>query len=136
MQRLLGKGVFRPDEGHTGGRYFLDANQTATLHVVGGVDQVVEELTLSQGVSAEIKANERSAAVSKWFDPEEQFGNGLLLHLGSTEKEVLSNLGQPKERLSAKQWLYETTCACDLPAYLTVSFKAGRLVELSLAEEE
>ncbi len=135
VQRLLGEGVFRPEEGHTGGRYFIDANKTATLHIVEGVDRVVEEVTLSQGVAAEIKANERSAAVSKWFDPEEQFGNWHVLHLGSTEKEVLSNLGEPQEKLSANKWLWETTCTCG-SAYLTVAFKAGRLVEFSLVEEE
>jgi hypothetical protein len=118
-QRLLGKGVFRPDEGHTGGRYYLDAKRTATLHVVDGVDQVVEELTVSSGIYPAIKPNERAAAVSNWFHPEEGFGNWRALRLGSTENEVLKNLGEPKEKVKADRWVYETTCACELPEYLT-----------------
>jgi|SRR5215472_7327005 len=136
VQRLLGKGVFRKDEGHTGGRYFVDVNGKATLHMVEGVDRVVDELTVAQGISHEIKASERSTATSKWFDPHEPFGNWHALRLGSTKDEVLSNLGEPQKRINANEWQYESTCACELPAYVSVSFKAGRVVQLALAEEE
>ena len=40
VQRLLGKGVFRKDEGDTGGRYFIDSKHTATLHTVSYTDTV------------------------------------------------------------------------------------------------
>lgn len=136
IQRLLGKGVFREGEGHAGGRYFVDVNGTATLHIVEGVDRVADELTVTEGVSHEIKASERSTAASKWFNPHESFGNWHALHLGSTTAEVLSNLGEPQKRINANEWQYESTCACELPMYLSVSFKAGRLVRLALAEEE
>jgi len=136
VQRLVGKGVFRQDEGHTGGRYFIDASHTATLHIVEGVDQVVEELTVTEGVSHEIKTSEQANATSKWFDPHEPFGNYHALHLGSTKEQVLSNLGQPQKRVNPNEWRYESTCACEIPSYLTVSFKAGRLIQLELSAEE
>src|SRR5580700_7436322 len=81
-QRLLGNGVFRADEGHTGGRYFIDSTRTATLHVVNGVNDVVEELTIRRGIEDALKPAEYGNAVSKWFDPEEGFGNWHRLRLG------------------------------------------------------
>ena len=136
VQRLLGKGVFRKDEGHTGGRYFTDVNAKATLHIVEGVDRVVDELTVTEGISMKIKASERSTAASKWFDPHESFGNWHALHLGSTKDDVLSNLGEPQKRINANQWQYESSCSCELTAYLSVSFEAGRLVRLALSLED
>ena len=136
VQRLLGKGVFRQDEGHTGGRYFIDGNHTTTLHIVEGVDRVVETLTVAEGVSHEIKMSEQTNAVSKWFDPHEPFGNYHALQFGSSKETVLGNLGEPQRRVNPDKWEYESTCACELPSYLTVSFKAGRLVQLELSEEE
>ncbi|HKT24315.1 MAG TPA: hypothetical protein VJR04_06910 [Terriglobales bacterium] len=136
VRRLLGAGVFRADEGHTGGRYFIDEKQVATLHVVEGVDNVVEELTLMEGVAPNIKAVDRKAAITKWFNPHEQFGKWHQLHLGSTKDEVLSNLGQPQKQISQNKWEYESTCACELAAYLDLSFKAGRLVQVAISEEE
>lgn len=136
VQRLLGKGVFRKDEGHSGGRYFIDVHGSATLHIVEGVDRVVDEVTVAEGISHEIKASERLAATSKWFDRRETFGNWHALRLGSTKEDVLSNLGDPQEKINVDEWLYESTCACESPTYLSVSFKAGRLIELGLEEEE
>jgi hypothetical protein len=136
VQRVLGKGVFREDEGHTGGRYYVDSNSTATLHIVEGVNRVVEELTVAEGLSNKIKMSERAGAISKWFDPHEPFGNYHALHLGSTKEEVLSNLGEPQKRINLNKWQYESTCACEIPAYFTVSFKAGRLIQLELSAEE
>jgi len=136
VQRLLGKSVFRQDEGHTGARYFIDANHAATLHIVEGVDQVVDKLTVAEGVSHEIKMSEQANANSKWFDPREPFGNYHALQLGSGKESVIGNLGEPQRRVSPDKWIYESTCACEIPSYLTVSFKAGRLVQLELSAEE
>jgi hypothetical protein len=135
-QRLLGHGIFRADEGHTGGRYFLDGTRTVTMHIVGGVDKVTEQLTFGRGVDPAIKPSEQGAAVSKWVDPQEGFGNWHALRLGSAKKEVLDNLGEPQERLSTDEWIYETTCACELPEYFTLKFKQGRVVQLVLSAEE
>ncbi len=131
-QRLLGHGVFRSDEGHTGGRYFIDSKRTATLHIVEGVDTLIEELTLSSGISRKIAVTERSAAVSKWLDPREGFGNWHALNLGSSKDEVLANLGEPQKRETRNKWIYESTCSCELPEYLTLTFSQDRVSEINL----
>ena len=127
VQRLLGQGVLRKDEGDTGGRYFTDLNGTATLHVVSYTDKVVGELTVSAGIDPAIKSNERSASVSKWFRPDYGFGNWHALRLGSSKDDVLRNLGRPKKKIASDEWMYETTCACELQEYFTVLFKDGRV---------
>jgi hypothetical protein len=136
VQRLLGRGVFRPDEGHSGGRYFVDTKATATTHVVEGVDRVVDELTLSSGIDRALRPSEHSAAISKWLEPQEGFGNWHALHLGSSRKDVLENLGEPQKMLNSDEWLYESTCTCELPNYLVISFKNDRVIQLGLSEEE
>jgi hypothetical protein len=138
VQRLLGgPGVFRPDEGHTGGRYYIDARHEATLHIEFGVDRIVESVTVSRGISPIVKNSERKAALGKWFEPQEGFGNWRALHLGSLAQEVTKNLGEPQQKQAdGTKWIYESTCACDLPEFLSIEFKDGEIVELSLWMEE
>jgi hypothetical protein len=131
-QRLLGAGVFRADEGHTGGRYYVDPKRTATLHIIEGVDKVIEEVIVSEGIDHTLKANEIHTAVSRWFDTQQGFGNWHALHLGSSKDAVLENLGEPQKKTTGDRWVYETACACELPEYLTLTFKRGRVVQLSL----
>jgi len=130
VQRLLGEGVFRKDEGDTGGRYFTNSQGTATLHTVSYTDRVVGELTVSAGIDPAIAPNERKLAATKWFSPEEGFGNWHALRLGSSKGEVLKNLGAPKEKVTANQWRYDTICACELPVYFTIFFKDGRVIKV------
>jgi hypothetical protein len=127
VQRLLGSGVFRKDEGDTGGRYFTDPRGAATLHVVSFTDSVVGEVTITAGLAPEIKTDERIAAVSKWFNPREGFGNWGALNLGSTKEEVLKNLGEPKIQQKNSGWRYDSICACELPVYFTVFFSGDRV---------
>jgi hypothetical protein len=123
VERLLGKGVARKNEGDTGGRYFIDEGHTATLHAVSYTDSIVGELTLRAGVDPAIHASELKQAESKWFNPTHGFGNWRALHLGSSRDEVLKNLGEPKKRIAANDWRYETNCECELPEYFDVVFK-------------
>jgi hypothetical protein len=138
VQRLLGgPGVARPDEGHTGGRYYIDTKHEFTLHIELGVDRIVESVTVSRGVSPLIKNSERKVAVGKWFEPHEGFGNWRGLHLGSTNGEVTENLGEPQEKQAdGSKWVYQSTCSCDLPDFLSIGFKDDEIVELSLWMEE
>jgi hypothetical protein len=123
VERLLGKGVGRKNEGDTGGRYFADEGHSATLHVVSYTDSVVGELTLRAGVDPAIHAGERKQAESKWFKPADGFGNWHALRLGSSRDEVLKNLGEPKKRIAANDWRYETICECELLECFDVFFK-------------
>jgi hypothetical protein len=130
VQRLLGDGVFRKDEGDTGGRYFIDEKRAATLHVVSYTDFVVGEVTLQSGIPPTLQTNELKQAESKWFTLDYGFGNWHALRLGSTQGDVLKNLGEPNKRLTANDWRYETVCECEIPEYFDVFFKDGRIVKV------
>jgi hypothetical protein len=133
VQRLLGKGIFRATEGDTGGRYFIDKNAKATLHVVAFTDSIVGEITISEGVSSEIGATERKKAVTPWFNPKEGFGNWHALRLGASKNDVLQNLGKPEKEISPDEWRYSVACTCELPEYFTLSFRSDRLVRVILS---
>ncbi len=90
--RLLGAGLFRKDEGDTGGRIFIDKRHSATLHIVFYTDKVVGELTISTGVLP-LSAPDQKKAESQYFNPTEGFGNWHALHLGSKQEDVINNLG-------------------------------------------
>ena len=130
VQRLLGKGVARKNEGDTGGRYFIDEGHTATLHAVSYTDSVVGELTLEAGVDPVIRTIELKQAESSWFKPADGFGNWHALHLGSSRDDVLKNLGEPKKRVAANDWRYETICECELPEFFDVFFKDNTVVKV------
>lgn len=131
-QRLLGEGVFRKDEGTTGGRYFIDATHKVTLHLIYGSDSVVEKLILSSGIDSAIHQTELQTAATKWLSPEASFGNWHALRLGSSRKAALENLGQPKIGYSGDRWVYQTTCTCELPEYFILYFEHGHLTRISL----
>jgi hypothetical protein len=130
VQRLLGKGAARGNEGDTGGRYFIDEGHTATLHAVSYTDSVVGELTLRAGIDPTIHAGEVKQAESKWFKPADGFGNWHALHLGSSQNDVLKNLGEPKNRIAIDDWRYETICECELPEFFDVFFKDNSVVKV------
>jgi hypothetical protein len=133
VQRLLGRGVSRKNEGDTGGRYYIDKKARATLHVVSYTDAIVGEVTISEGISPEISAAERKIATTSWFSPEEGFGNWHALRLGSSKDDALKNLGKPAKEVSPNEWRYSSICACELPVFFTLSFRNGRLVKIVLS---
>lgn len=130
VQRLLGKGIARRNEGDTGGRYFVDEQHTATLHVLSYTDFVIGEVTLQSGIDSHLKENQLKQAESKWFKPDEGFGNWHALRLGSTRDEVLKNLGEPRKKVNANDWIYETICECELPEYFAIFFKDDRIIKV------
>lgn len=133
VQRLLGRGILRNEEGDTGGRYFIDPTGTATLHVVSYTDFVVGDVVITEGVDPAIKPDEHGAAISKWFNPKEGFGNRGALNLGSSRSEVLKNLGEPAEAQKDGGWRYNSKCACELPVGFTVYFTNNRLTKIFLS---
>jgi len=132
VRRLLGDGIFRREEGFTGGRIYVDKNHTATLHAVFFTDAVVGELTLAEGV-ASLPNGELPSAESMHFNPTEGFGNWHALRLGSTEADVIKNLGEPEKLTDDGGWVYYTTCACEIHNYFTIHFRGGRIARLVLS---
>jgi hypothetical protein len=132
VARLLGKGVFRKDEGDTGGRVFVNKDHTATLHTVSFTDQIVGELTISEGISSLTKT-ELKKAETAYFNPKDGFGNWHALRLGSTEAEVTKNLGEPSEKDEKGGWVYYTACTCEIPNYFTIYFAKGRITKVTFS---
>ncbi len=130
VQRLLGKGVARGNEGDGVGRYFIDEAHTATLHAVSYTDEIVGELTLRAGIDPAVHANELKQAESKWFNPTDGFGNRHALRLGSSRDDVLKNLGEPKKKIAVNDWRYGTVCECELPEFFDVFFKGNTVVKV------
>ena len=126
VQRLLGKGILDTKEGDRA-RYYIDVKQTATLHIVAYTDAVVGKVSVTLGVDPLISKAERLKATSKFFDPREGFGKWHALRLGSSKREVLKNLGEPEKRTTPEEWVYSSSCACELPESFTVFFTDDRL---------
>ncbi len=130
VKRLLGPGRFYSKEGDTGGRYFVDKDRRATLHVVMYTDGVVGELTVSQGIDPALKGGGQGTPESLLFDPSESFGNWHALHLGSSKAEVLKNLGVPETKNNDDEWVYSTSCACEIPQHFTLFFRSERIFKI------
>lgn len=133
VQRLLGKGVVYEEPPAMDSRYFIDSKRSASLHVVSYTDEVVGEVTLLVGIDPGIHPNERKLAVTKWFNPDDGFGNWHALRLGSSKEEVIKNLGKPKEMTGVNQWTYYTKCACEIPESFRLFFKNRRLYKIVLS---
>lgn len=130
VRRLLGDGVRRSSEGDTGGRYFVDKERRATLHVVTYTDTVVGELSVTDGLDPALRKAEHSKAESAFFDPKEGFGNWHALRLGSSKADVLKNLGNPAHKENDDAWEYSASCACEIPQSFIVRFRKGHLFQI------
>ena|SRR5450755_2331737 len=133
MRRLLGDGVFRKNEGDTGGRIIIDSARTSTLHAQFYTDRTIGELTLSRGVEPGLTKSEQEQAASKYFNPREGFGNWHALHLGSNKDAVLANLGPPESGGTTDEWTYFTACVCELDEYFTITFVNGHISKVLFA---
>jgi hypothetical protein len=129
VSRLLGKGIPATNTGDSGGRIFVDKNHTATLQTIYFTDQIVGEVSISVGTGGLTEAD-LSKAETSYFNPMEGFGNWHALKLGSTEAEVLKNLGGPAEKDENGGWVYYTSCACEIPEYFTIFFTTGRITKV------
>jgi hypothetical protein len=127
--RLLGKGAHRPKESE-GVRYFIDSSATMTMKVSTFTDGFVGEIALEQGVNASLTPRERTQALARNLEPDEGFGNWHALRLGSTREQVRANLGPPAETTTPDAWVYNAECTCELPQYLTLHFKVGKVVRV------
>lgn len=131
VRRLLGRGIFRRDEGDVGGRYFIDKKRRTTLHVVMYTDSVVGELTIQEGLDISLQQEEQEKAISQFFNPEDGFGNWHALRLGASKADVVQNLGDPAHRNNDDNiWEYTTSCACEIPQFFTLHFRDGHLFKV------
>lgn len=64
VKRLLGNGAYRAVQGGGRGRYFLNLDRTATLHVVSFTDGIVGEVSVAHGVDLTLKTEETGSGLS------------------------------------------------------------------------
>ena len=102
VRRMFGDGLFRKDEGHSGGRYYVDPKRTVTLHVEFGVDRVIEYVSYARGIrlppphrrGAQVPAQ----AITARLTSNEHLSGGV--RLGDPEGQTLRvfDLGSPTSR--------------------------------------
>jgi hypothetical protein len=129
--RLYGPGISAPEEGDTGGSYYLDAKGSVTLHAVYYTDTIVGELEVIEGNALPPSARKRPEAVSPNLKPPFLHAG---LPFGSTEEAVLAAMGQPtrkeKEGDSFVTFIYLSACRCELESGISFVFKNSRLVKI------
>ncbi len=80
--------------------------------------------------TATFRSRVQQTSGHRHLEPDEGFGNWHALRLGSTREQVHENLGPPAETPSPDAWVYNAECTCELPQYLTLYFKAGKVVRV------
>jgi len=134
---LYGKGLFDPNGGDTGARYYTDRNHSATLAIEFGVDKVITSIVVSRGLHPPAKAGKDAAAkmLAPQFDPT---GHAYPVALGMT-KAAAARAGNVKLD-SAAVWSYSVGgIGCDRSGLAELTFdKSGKLakIELSIAPDE
>ncbi len=101
VQHMYGKGYFVRDEGHLGGRYYIDEKHQVTLHVEIGVDRVVESIDYSQGIHLPIMPTTKvlQIASSPGLTADKEIQGNIIL--GATLKSIIKRWGTPsKNRIS------------------------------------
>ena len=127
VRRLYGDGFFVRNEGHGGGHYFVDPARQVTLHVVIGVDRVIESVSYGRGVRlprAATAASTVAKATSTRLTPNKRLWPGY--RLGERAGTMLRQFGKPKgDRRSGSRRVirYET----DHPTTPSVLFYEAEL---------
>lgn len=144
LLKLYGEGYFVRDEGHGGGRYFANKDYSLTLHVVIGVDGIIEEVSVREGFHVPGLTKDSAPAV---IIANKLGGNvklGLGIKLGMTVNALIAILGQPDSKEFDKAGVqllkYETSEDIDSRVSLdyeaTYEFNNGQLTGIILYDGE
>ncbi len=130
--RLLGEGIEDKNLGDTGGRIFTDKNHRTTLLVSFATDKVVDKIVFLTGTE-KLAPRDLKRAESRFINPDIGFGKWFQLKLGSSEQDILTNLGNPNTKEEDGGWVYNSTCSCGIQEFLKINFKNSRISKLTLA---
>ena len=142
VQRRFGKGYFARDEGHLGGRYFVDPKHSVTLHTEIGTDNIIDAIEYQQGVHLPVKLTPavwKQATATKLTGGETVQGR---FGLGALPMTVYLSYGKPaKNTLRDKKGAFEyradlTMMAGVLDYEAHFRFQNNRLVSISLYNGE
>ncbi len=90
-----GEGLFVRDEGHGGGRYYINQSYSYTFHIEIGVDKLIEDVEIFEGVHLPQSASTKRA-LSKKLPDTISIDHGI--KLGMKSAELIAILGQEHER--------------------------------------
>jgi len=134
---MYGKGLFDPNGGDTGARYYTDRKHSMTLAFEFGVDKIITSVTASRGLHPPAGAGKDAAAkmVSRQLDA---LSHPYPVALGMTEAAAARTA-----RVKAQgddTWSYVAGgIGCDRSGLVELTFdKAGKLdrIALSIAPDE
>jgi len=143
-RRMYGDGLFVADEGHGGGRYYVDPKHQVTMHIVIGPDDILEEVAYSRGIHLPGK-NRRTGqvpprAVSTRLTAHEHLYGGI--ELGEKVGSFIQEVGKPTRdrRRRAVRMLTYAGGEEEVPYTLFYTgefrFVSGRLTSSSLSDSE
>jgi hypothetical protein len=133
VERLLGPGAFVPDESGFPVSYYLDPDESVTIRVEYGTDDLVQTLDVIEGVVVPESLRNDPHLVSKFLRPPFAFGGLGKIEFGATPESVKANMGPPTRELSNSQreLVYVNPCSCELEGGISFSFTCDRLVKVS-----
>jgi hypothetical protein len=98
VRRMYGPGLYDPEEGHGGGRYYVDLGRRVTLHAELGADDTIDEVSYGRGIRlpARYLKSRRfpSRAISSQLTASEHLYLGI--RLGERAADVLQSFGKPR----------------------------------------
>ena len=144
VRRMYGSGLMVRDEGHLGGRYFVDPRHRVTLHVEIGPDHIIDEVLYGRGILLPSQYREAGQIPREAICPQLTAREHLYLgiRLGEQASYVLRQFGKPRKdtrRRSARVVRYEADWE-EMPYVLDYEaefrFQSNRLVAVRLYNGE
>jgi hypothetical protein len=98
VRRMYGTGLYVRDEGHGGGRYFVDSGRRVTLHVELGPDDTIDEVSYGRGLQLPARYLKSRRVPSRAISPQLTTNEHLYLgiRLGEKATDVLGEFGKPR----------------------------------------
>ena len=97
VKELYGEGLFDPNTGHGGARYFVDGDRSAILKTVIGVDNIIEEvaITLFPFPFDFVKDKLATVPIAKKLNNNPQMIKGI--KLGDSPEKIVEAFGLPNQ---------------------------------------
>ena len=139
--RMFGQGCYVEEEGHGGGRYFINPDRSLTLHTIIGVDNATDYVELSSFPNLPKPCTRFPGATSRRLAGDLEIEHGL--RLGMSPDALVAVLGpadSEKRQGAARTLIYRTDVTKDnrvgLEYEARYRFVANRLTQLSIYDGE
>jgi hypothetical protein len=139
--RMFGQGCYIREQGHGGGRYFINSDRSLTLHTIIGVDHATDYVELSSFPNLPKPCIGFRGATSKGLAAMPEIDHGLRLGMSPDALILVLGSADSEERKGAARTLiYRTDVTKDdrvgLDYEARYRFVADRLTQLSIYDGE